>query len=187
MSSVLRNTCPECCRFCRPPCLGAAVVVGRQWRERAASNFAPSLSPPNAAPRRWGRPSWAITAPPVVLRPLWRPDGLGPAGAPGLPRASDPRRPIRDRCRRYRSGAGTEGPAETRLRHRATPRAARSPRPTSGLHKQAALRPTVLIRSRLPWSGFCPFGSAGRGLGSAWKARARARSATQPGLAGLSR
>src|SRR4051812_12192940 len=117
---------------------------------------APSLSPPHAAPRRWWRPSWAITAPSLDLRPLWRPDGLGPAGAPGLPRASDPRRPVRDRCRRYRSRAGTEGPAETRLRHRATPRGARGQhaedlpgRPQSRLDRLMSLVPTTRAGAKL--------------------------------------
>jgi len=41
--------------------------------------------------------------------PLWRPDGLGNARASGLPRASHPRRPIRDRLWRRGVRARPEG------------------------------------------------------------------------------
>ena len=70
------------------------------------------------------RSSWATAAGRLAVGPAGQPDRLGSARASVLPRASDPRRPIRHRSRRGHVRARPEGPAQARLRPRAEARRA---------------------------------------------------------------
>ena len=113
--------------------LSCKVTVGRNRPARRQEQLvAVGIPPPrqrrlprraDAGQERRRRVPRGLSARLLGFGPLWRPDGLGRQGAPGLPRPSHPRRAIRHRVRRRGVRARPTASSGTRLSPRTKARA----------------------------------------------------------------